>query len=278
MIRVLSKKDEQFIRDNYIELTTREIGEKLGGISKGTVQSFMKREGLRVPLDKIIEKRTRSVKKAYAEEVLPEDKILKRKYLEVNVKQLSILVNRSEMFVTTRLRGLGLVIPPELIEQRKQESRLKPGNIPYTKGKKQNEYMSPEAIERTKATRFYTGQLPHNTKGGVGTITIRKDKLKDGSIRKYKWICIELAVWKMLHVKIWEDAHGPVPSGHIIIFKDKDSMNVVLENLAMITLEDNMRRNSIHRFPTELKTVIRIAAKIKKTIKKLSDEKKQSHK
>lgn len=41
--------------------------------------------------------------------------------------------------------------------------QYKKGHIPTNKGKKQIEYMTPEGIEKTKATRFQKGQLPTNT-------------------------------------------------------------------------------------------------------------------
>ncbi len=36
------------------------------------------------------------------------------------------------------------------------------GHTPMNKGLKQSEYMTPGAIERTKATRFKKGNVPHN--------------------------------------------------------------------------------------------------------------------
>lgn len=43
-------------------------------------------------------------------------------------------------------------------------------------------------------------------------------------------------VTSALHVRIYEDAHGPVPTGHRITFEDGDSSNVRLENLLCLPL------------------------------------------
>jgi hypothetical protein len=41
--------------------------------------------------------------------------------------------------------------------------------------------------------------------------------------------------WKPKHVIIWEEVHGPVPKGHVIIFADKNKQNFSLDNLLMIS-------------------------------------------
>jgi len=142
------------------------------------------------------------------------------------------------------LAQLGLIIPPEIIEQRKIDSRRKPGDVPVNKGKKQSDYMTPEAIEKTKATRFKKGNIPHN--GLIykdGDIAIRNDTYDDGTVRQYKWIRLSMGNWQMLHVHNWIKAFGPVPEGHIVIFKDKDSMNCEPDNLMLVTREEHLRRN-----------------------------------
>lgn len=70
------------------------------------------------------------------------------------------------------------------------EYRFKKGSIPVNKGRKQEEFMSKEQIEKTKATRFKKGNAPHNTKFD-GCISIRTDKCG----RKYFWIRTGLAKW-----------------------------------------------------------------------------------
>lgn len=179
-----------------------------------------------------------------------------------------------EKAVSAKAFKLGLKKTKEFMRFWNLKTAFKKGDVPANKGKSQVEYMSPEAIERTKATRFKKGEIaPNKRHYKDGDITVRNETLKDGSIRQYKWIRISRAEWKMLHVVNWELEHGPVPDGYIVVFKNKDTAICEVSNLEMITLAENMARNTIQRFPVELKQTIRIIHKIKKTIKKKQDAK-----
>lgn len=198
----------------------------------------------------------------------PTDAILMAQYLTTPVKRLAKELNRSHCYVVGRLKKLGLVIPPEIIAQRIADSRRKPGDIPQNKGLKQSDYMSAEMIERTKATRFKKGRLPHNAVGFKdGDIRIRHSHKKRNN-PAYKWIRLSLGNWRMYHVHLWEQVNGPTPKGSIIVFKDRDTMNTVIENLYCITLEENMIRNSIHRYPEEIKKTIKAIQLITRKINK----------
>jgi len=113
---------------------------------------------------------------------------------------------------------------------------------------------------------FKDGHIPYNTKED-GFISVRLDK----SGRPYPHIRLHLGVWKMLHVHIWEENNGPTPEGMIIVFKDGDTFNPDLSNLELITRAENMQRNTIHRFPAELKEQIRLLAKLERKIKSISN-------
>lgn len=115
------------------------------------------------------------------------------------------------------------------------------GRDPGNKGKKQSDYMSPEAIERTKATRFQPGSIPHNTKP-IGTISV---------IDGYKYIKISdkgrrWDMWKSLHQYVWEQHNGPVPEGMILTFKDQDPLNCDIDNLMIITRTEHCAMTRKH--------------------------------
>lgn len=116
---------------------------------------------------------------------------------------------------------------------------IKKGTPPPNKGKKQKEYMSKEAIERTKITRFQKGSLPHNTLED-NTITERKDK----SGRIYKYIRIKLAKWVPYHRYLWEQHNGAIPKGYNIQFKDGDTLNCDINNLYMISRGEQMKNEN----------------------------------
>lgn len=139
--------------------------------------------------------------------------------------------------------------------------RFKKGHIPKNKGKKWSEYMTEKAKAGCRKTQFKKGNLPANTLED-GTITVRKDSKGN----KYQWIRLAKAKWEMLHVNIWKKSNGNIPPGHIIVFKDKNPMNCVLENLEMITLAENMKRNTIHNLPPEVKETITALSSLKRII------------
>jgi hypothetical protein len=137
--------------------------------------------------------------------------------------------------------------------------RFTPGHTPFNKGKE----MPTEVYDKVKATMFKKGNRPHNWKPD-GTIVERKDA--DQSGRVYLYYKIADSKWILYHNKIWIDANGPIPDKHIVTFIDGNTRNCQLDNLQCISMKDNLIRNSIHRFPEEIKEVIKLTIKINKTI------------
>jgi len=59
-----------------------------------------------------------------------------------------------------------------------------------------------------------------------------------GSIRikeRRQYIKIAPHKWVQLHNHIWEQANGPIPKGHVLIFGDGDFLNTDLDNLILVT-------------------------------------------
>ncbi|MGB4776008.1 MAG: HNH endonuclease signature motif containing protein [Daejeonella sp.] len=180
-----------------------------------------------------------------------EDQFIADNYLLLPVNQIAIKLDRSETGINFRLRAMKLEIPQYIKDQRKLMGRRKPGDIPFNKGRKQIDYMTADMIDRTKATRFKAGQVPHNCYKEVGKITTRGDHPERNGGNKYKFICIAIGKWKLLHKHIWEELNGPVPKGFCLWFKDGDPMNCVIENLEMITRKENRIRNHPSKFLTD---------------------------
>ena len=49
--------------------------------------------------------------------------------------------------------------------------------------------------------------------------------------------------YKHKHVYIWEQAHGPVPEGMVVAFRDSDKLNIEPENLMLISRAELLRLN-----------------------------------
>ena len=100
------------------------------------------------------------------------------------------------------------------------------GHVSHNKGKKGLHFAGSEK------GWFQKGHEPHNT-DPVGTVC----KKTDG----YFWIKLDdkpgarIKNWKQLHIHIWEQANGPVPEGHFVIFKDRNRDRVELDNLMLVS-------------------------------------------
>jgi hypothetical protein len=89
------------------------------------------------------------------------------------------------------------------------------------------------------STSFKKGSTPANTKYD-GAISLRQKK----GDPPYKYIRVSKGKWELLHRYIWKQANGPIDKGYIITFKDGDSLNCDLSNLEMISMKENVLRNS----------------------------------
>uniref|UniRef100_UPI0039C6035A HNH endonuclease n=1 Tax=Umezakia ovalisporum TaxID=75695 RepID=UPI0039C6035A len=105
------------------------------------------------------------------------------------------------------------------------KTQFKKGNTPPNKGKKLEDFMSPETIAKFKANTFKKGNNPQNAYKDWEEGLV---KFKDGNT----YIRIKVPGFRKLvfkHVWLWIDKHGSIPTGHIISFKDGNSMNCVVE-------------------------------------------------
>lgn len=248
MIRVLTAKHERYIRKNYLKESTVEIGRKLG-LPKGTVGSFLRREKLRIPKRLAKQRRLAARNKNLAREAKKYhkgDSTIKAHYLTMPSKTLAAKIGRSDTYLRQRMKELGLVIPADIILQRKKDSRIKPGNVPINKGRKQADYMSAEQIEKTKATRFQKGQQNHNELYD-GAITIRNDHPDRNGGRTIKQIRLGKGKWQELQKYNWEKKNGPIPKGMVLACKNGDTLNCKPSNWELITRSENLQRNNKDR-------------------------------
>lgn len=256
----LSKADQAFIKRNYKTMLGTDMANTLM-VDKGIVQRFLKKNGLAMSKKRMYQMRASKNVKPFTKK---EDQYIIKHLPTSSIKKIAAELHRSGGYVSERAKELGL---SSLIESNAINSRLKPGTVPPNKGKKQVEYMSKEAIERTKATRFKKGQKPANTKPRDGVITIRQDH-KDRNGKQYKWIRVALGKWVPYHQHRWEQKNGKLPNGMCLWFKDGNTMNCSLRNLELITRAENLRRNRVNFLilPPEVRTASTLIKKLNKKI------------
>ena len=137
--------------------------------------------------------------------------------------------------------------------------RFPKGHVPANKGQRRPGW----APGRMADTQFKKGSP------GTNTMPIGSTRMIDG----YQYTKISdvpympyTVNWKPSHVLLWESVNGPLPAGHCLCFRDRDRLHIELDNLELITRAERMRRNTIHRYPAEVKKAIRLVGKLKRTI------------
>lgn len=97
------------------------------------------------------------------------------------------------------------------------------GETPWNKGV--TGYMG------ANATSFRKGNLPHNTRP-MFSERVSKDGFIEIKVREHK-TAEKPNTFELKHRWLWEQAHGPVPEKHVLIFVDGDRTNCTLDNLKL---------------------------------------------
>ena len=193
-----------------------------------------------------------------------EIELLKQHYADTTIHELMQMLNKTERSIYSQAYLLKLKKSAEYEEKRRLQDienirknttkRFQKGNTPWNKGIKGS---IPKNV-----TSFQKGLIPKNTR-----------EVGDTRLDKEGYIVIKVAnkKWIRKHRLIWEQAHGEIPKGYVIRIKDGNKENFSLENMELITCADNMRLNTMHRFPEELKQTIRLLKKLKKKINEKQD-------
>ena len=134
--------------------------------------------------------------------------------------------------ISEELRKHGIYRTPAQVRYRKMYLGITSGQVSRT-------------TEKSRATQFKSGNLPHNTKP-IGYERLSRDGYIEVKVkmRPSNPKCNDNFVLKQRLV--WEAANGPVPEGCIVVFKDGNKQNVSLENLACITRGQNAVMNQAH--------------------------------
>jgi hypothetical protein len=70
---------------------------------------------------------------------------------------------------------------------------------------------------------------------------------------------------------VWEQHKGPIPPKHVVAFKNGDRSNCAIENLELLSMAQNARRNSMwQRLPRELAVVIQMNGALKRKLRSLN--------
>src|SRR5690606_28863109 len=98
----------------------------------------------------------------------------------------------------------------------------------------------PKGARRSPATEFHSGQTPHN-RLPVGSVRIRKRRGRNDQRAFVK--VAEPNVWRLRAHVVYEEAHGPIPTGKVIHHVNHDSLDDRPENLVALSRADHLNEH-----------------------------------
>lgn len=121
--------------------------------------------------------------------------------------------------------------------------------------------------EGCRQTQFKPGDKPHTTMP-VGAYRLDPDGYLQ--VKYSETPGSPTRRWMGVHRWVWEQAHGPTPEGHVVVFKPGRFTTVLeqitLDAVELITRRELMARNSIHQMPPELADVSRLRGTLTRAI------------
>lgn len=150
-------------------------------------------------------------------------------------------------------------------DHRGRACQFKKGQAPWNKGTHFT------AGGRSAETRFKPGRPAHEARNyqPIGSLRITRDGILERKITDDPAL-YPARRWVAVHRLVWIAAHGDVPKGHIVAFKPgrktTDPARIALDDVELITMAENMRRNSVHNLPPALKEVVDLKRRLARRI------------
>lgn len=192
-----------------------------------------------------------------------EDAVIRARYANERTADLvEALPGRAVLSICRRAKMLGIGKSEAFMKSsasgrldgvRGAATRFAKGHVPWTAGQK-----GYKPGGRAPETQFRKGAMPHNH---VPVGTKRK-----ATIGQWKVKVAEPDEWRFVHRMNWEEAHGPIPRGKVLRFKDGNQDNCDLSNLELVTRREIMARNTLHNLPAPLPQLVMLRAAVVRKI------------
>jgi hypothetical protein len=144
-------------------------------------------------------------------------------------------------------------------------AQIKVGSVPWNKGTK-------GISNGGGATRFQKGVIPSTTL----PIGSERWKAASNTRRRPPYLYRKVAepnVWRAVHQILWEEAHGPIPSGYVVRFKDGNHKNFNVNNLECISKQEHSAKITPWALmPRELAEICVLRGVLKRQIKKAQEK------
>lgn len=83
--------------------------------------------------------------------------------------------------------------------------------------------------------------------------------------------------WKLKQQVVWEKHNGKPPKGMNVSFKDGDRTNCDIDNLHLVSRQDQMLKNSVHNLPEDLRQLIHLKSSLQLMVNKRRKKHEQQH-
>ncbi|MCU0923106.1 MAG: HNH endonuclease [Burkholderiaceae bacterium] len=205
--------------------------------------------------------------------------LLRELYPRQHTRDVAAAIGRPAGNCYRKAAELGIRKAPEWISQvarmRTAEpghgshaARFTPGAAPWNKGLKGSTGLHPKSV----ANHFKPGSRHGRAAANVlpvGSLRITEDGILQRKVAGT--VGALYRNWVAVHRLVWERAHGPVPPGHIVVFRpgrhSTKLKEITVDALELITRAENMRRNSSHtRLSPELARLVQLRGALNRMI------------
>lgn len=212
-----------------------------------------------------------------------DDAVLRARYSDTRTADLARQLGRSLSSTYQRARKLALVKSEEYLaspaacrlrrgDNVGARSRFPKGHVPANKGLRRPGWHR----GRMRETQFQKGHrsgiaAAHNRPVGAERVIDGYRYTKIADTPGVPWT----RNWRQTHVLLWESAHGPLPPGHALVFKNRDRTDIRLENLELLTRRQLMARNTVHRLPKPVAQAAQLIGALRRQINRRARDEEQ---
>ena len=204
--------------------------------------------------------------------------LLRSNYADSLTSDLAIALGRTEKQVLAKAHAMNLHKSRQFIAELAREralapdhggipTRFKKGIVPANKGIRRPGWAPGDMAK----TQFKKGSKPYTWRP-IGSYRVTADGVLE---RKVNDLPGNSNVrWKGVHVLVWAEVNGPVPAGHVVVFKPghhtTDLAKITLDVVELLSRAQLMARNTIHNLHPKIVEVSRLRGTLKRAINRRS--------
>lgn len=212
--------------------------------------------------------------------------LLRRNYADSRTDDIARVLGRGVNRVYAKAAAMGLKKSDEFlagehagrIQRGRDDPRLvatqfKPGLVPWNKGRQGATGHHPN----TRATQFKPGRAPQEARNykPIGSLRVTRDGILERKVTDDTSV-FPARRWTAVARLVWEAAHGPIPRGHIVVFRPGQSTvveaQITVDRLECITRAENIRRNHPRARSPELAKLVQLKGQITRQVNRIARE------